>query len=263
MNILVVNNNEAEIKAAMTALNKKEPTWECAAAINVREAVIMAKGTMPDIVIIDIDLPDASGFQLAGALTKVSPKINVIFVTDNPAYALKAHAFFPSAFFLKPVSEEQFYLALDHLRFPPTKSAKSRLKMRCFGNFDAFVDNQPITFKRSKTKELLAFLVDRNGARVTSEELVNALWEDGISSVSRRAQVRNLISDLRVTLDGLGVGDVVVRGRDALAILPEMVECDYYRYLEDDPAAVNAFHGEYMAQYWWSENTLAALEGYA
>ncbi len=45
-----------------------------------------------------------------------------------------------------------------------------------------------------------------------------------------------------------------------IRIVPELIECDYYRWIEGDPVAINAFAGEYMSQYSWAEATLAGIE---
>ena len=44
-----------------------------------------------------------------------------------------------------------------------------------------------------------------------------------------------------------------------IAIDPERVDCDYYRFLAGDMTAVNAFRGEYMSNYSWAEPTVGAL----
>ena len=43
---------------------------------------------------------------------------------------------------------------------------------------EIFVGGRPLSFKRSKSKELLAYLVDRNGATCTNGEMLAVLWED-------------------------------------------------------------------------------------
>ena len=42
-------------------------------------------------------------------------------------------------------------------------------------------------------------------------------------------------------------------------VLPERLDCDYYRFLQGDPAAVNAFQNDYMAAYSWAEIRNAEL----
>ncbi|WP_321971893.1 response regulator [Paratractidigestivibacter sp.] len=261
MNILVVDDKRLAVNALIRILGEIDPSWPVEGVTSGEEALVIAKGNRPDVVFLDIEMPGISGLELARRLREMSQDINIVFVTAHSEYALEAHGLYPSGYLLKPATEDDVRRALENLRHPVASGTSARLQAHCFGTFDIMVDGKPVPFKRSKTKELVAFLIDRQGARVNSDELVNALWEDGVSSVSRRAQVRNLISDMRSTFDALGVGDVIVRGRDALAILPDAVDCDYYRFLKGDLEAVNNYNGEYMNQYWWSEMTLANLNG--
>ncbi len=46
---------------------------------------------------------------------------------------------------------------------------------------------------------------------------------------------------------------MLLRGFNSLAVVPEKLDCDYYRFLEGDPEAVNRYHGDYMPQYSWAE----------
>lgn len=43
-----------------------------------------------------------------------------------------------------------------------------------------YIDGRPVTFRREKTKEYLAYLVDR-GTLCTGEEIAAALWEDSVA----------------------------------------------------------------------------------
>ena len=39
----------------------------------------------------------------------------------------------------------------------------------------------------------------------------------------------------------------------SLAVNPDLLDCDYYRFCELDPGAVNAYDREYMNQYYWAD----------
>lgn len=52
---------------------------------------------------------------------------------------------------------------------------------------------------------------------------------------------------------------VFIKGWDSYAIDTFFIECDYYDWEKNEPYAVRAFHGEYMSQYSWAEDTLGAL----
>ena len=68
-----------------------------------------------------------------------------------------------------------------------------------------------------------------------------------------------LIADLKATLADIGMEDALVRRSGQLAILRDRVDCDYFRMLDGDMDALNAYKGEYMTQYSWPELTVAKL----
>ena len=59
-----------------------------------------------------------------------------------------------------------------------------------------------------------------------------------------------------------GIEDVLICKRNQFAVNTRLVECDYYKFLENDIEAVNQYHGEYMNQYSWAERTIGCLERY-
>ena len=261
MKVLVIDNDPKQAKDLLKTLLLMDNTWECAGTTVLKSALAAVNyAEKPfDVAFLNVS-PDFNGIGLARALHELAPRMNIIFYTEHKEYAYEAFGVRASAYLLRPATEEAIRDAMDNLRFPAEESNTRRLAIRCFGSFDVFYAGRPVKFKRSKTKELLAYLIDRRGARASMSEVLGVLWEDGVESTSRRAQVRNLISDLRGTLDALGAEDAIVRSRDAIAIVPEAFDCDYYRYLDGDPISANRFQGEYMSQYWWSESTLANLQ---
>ena len=55
------------------------------------------------------------------------------------------------------------------------------------------------------------------------------------------------------SLKAAGVEEAVVRSYNALAVNPDVLDCDYYRFKELDAGAVNAYECEFMSQYSWAE----------
>ena len=53
--------------------------------------------------------------------------------------------------------------------------------------------------------------------------------------------------------------DLLIRRSGNLAIRRDMVDCDYFRMLDGDAAAINSFDGQYMQQYPWAELTSGRL----
>ena len=85
------------------------------------------------------------------------------------------------------------------------------------------------------------------------------MWENETDMKAMKSRIRKLISDLRATLMEIGMEDVLIRERRQIAVRRSMIDCDYYRMLDGDMAAVNAYRGEYMPEYSWAELTIGRL----
>ncbi len=272
MNTLVVDNKQLAINALVKILISVDPAGNHVGMSTAVRALEFVKEHEIDVVFLDIEMPGMNGLELAKRIKDICGTINIIFVTGYAEYALSAHRLYVSGFLLKPVTEEDVRTALDNLRYPiqerddteswdVTREQQNKLlTVQCFGNFEVFWDGIPLHFQRSKSKELLAYLIDRRGASCTIGELIGILWEDKSETRSLRSQCRNLIYDLRKTFQKNGIKDILIRSRNSVAIDCHMLDCDYYRFLEHDAAAVNKYRGEYMAQYSWAEMTIANLE---
>ena len=90
-------------------------------------------------------------------------------------------------------------------------------------------------------------------------ELMAVIWEDGQDTSSRQSNLRNMIADMKNVLSDAGVGNIILKNRNSIAIDCASVDCDYYDFLRHIPYAVNSYRGEYMSQYSWAEITTASL----
>ena len=151
----------------------------------------------------------------------------------------------------EPVTAARVRQELDY-HAPAASGQPEKLEVHCFGRFEVLWRGAPLMFGRRQTKELLAYLIDRKGTVCAAEEIAATLWEDETNIDVMKTRLRQLISDLRGTLEKIGLEDMVIRRRGLLGLRLERVDCDYYRMLDGDPGAVNAFRGEYMAQYGWA-----------
>ena len=114
----------------------------------------------------------------------------------------------------------------------------------------------PIAFKYSKTKELLAYLIDRKGALCTIGELQAVIFED---DGGHESYMKSLRRDLLETLEAVGCGNAIAQQRGKLGIVPDNLDCDYYDWCDGKRMGI-VWQGEYMVQYSWSEYTAGVLE---
>ena len=55
------------------------------------------------------------------------------------------------------------------------------------------------------------------------------------------------------TLKQHDLASVVQKRYNSICLDVSVLDCDYYRFLELDPAAINAYTGEFLSQYSWAE----------
>ena len=84
-------------------------------------------------------------------------------------------------------------------------------------------------------------------------ELCAVLWEEEPDTKNLKAYLRKLVSDLIKTLNVAGANGIVLKRHNQIAVAPDKIVCDSYGFMKGDPAYVNAYAGEYMAQYSWAE----------
>ena len=123
----------------------------------------------------------------------------------------------------------------------------------CFGHFDLYWNGEPLIFSRRKSKELLAYLIYRNGAACSPGEIGLALWEKSGDAKAEKNRIRVLINDIKSTLKDIGMEDIIIREHRQLAIKKDMIECDYYKMLEGDMNVVNSYNGKFMEDYSWAD----------
>lgn len=226
---------------------------------NYEEALECAKQNEISVAFLDIDMPEMTGLELARHLKDIQPELNVVFVTAYSEYMGEAWEMYASGYLLKPVQKKAIEKALAHLRYPVNHD-ENKLTIQCFGFFECFYKGEKLKFNRIKSKELLAYLVDKRGAEVRTNDLRIALFEEEVDSAKKKSYIRTLASDIRKTLKASHLPDVLMHERDCYYINLSKVDCDYYRYLNGEVSAVNSYHGEYMKQYSWAEMTVGMLE---
>ncbi|MBP5310791.1 MAG: response regulator [Lachnospiraceae bacterium] len=216
------------------------------------DALNYVKNNPVDIALLDIDMPDMNGIALAAKVKNIQPNCAVIFLTAYAEYALEAFAIHASGYLMKPVSLERLNDEIKYCISGAKPLPSSHITVRTFGNFDILVDGEVVSFGRSKSKELLAYLIDRNGASIKRAEAFSVLWEDGVYDYSMQKQLDVIIRSLRATLKNYGIGEIFELKKSTLRILPELIDCDLYRFLKGDTNAVSTYRGEYMNQYSWA-----------
>lgn len=261
MRILIVDDEEYQRLDLRDALEKIVPGSEFTLADEYGSAMKAVEGTTFDVAFLDIQMPGKNGLTLAGDIKRKQPGCNIVMVTAYEQYALDAFRLFASGYILKPFSEDELKQVLDNLRKPVDRPAR-RLEVRCFGNFDVFLDGKPVSFKRKKEKELLAYLICLKGASATRGEICGNILDGSGNIQTDFAYFRMIVSSLKKDLNKLGFDDVFIHGSNSYSVNTDLLDCDYYEYLKGEASPSNSYAGSFMNQYAWAEEYIWALENY-
>lgn len=259
MRFLAVDDEPLMLNGLVSAIQLVRPEAEILSFTKPEEALDAAKEQPMDVAFLDIRMGGMTGLQLAARLKKIKPDIHVIFATGYSEYAVDAFAIRATGYLLKPVAEEDVERELTFLygEYGEPK-IQSRIKVQTFGGFELFVDGQPVKFGRIKAKELLAYLIDHRGAAVTAGDICAALFEDADDKTAK-GNLRVLLHELKKALKNADAAELLIKGHNSYAIMPEGIDCDFYRFLQGDPIAVNAYQNDYLPAYSWAEVRNAEL----
>ncbi|GAP43514.1 two component transcriptional regulator, LytTR family [Lentimicrobium saccharophilum] len=128
-----------------------------AEAEDVRSGISVIRAQKPDLVILDIKMPDGSGFDLLRQIMPVD--FRVIFVTAFEEYAIKAFKFNAVDYITKPVDPIELQVAIDRVsKIIETGNINNQLQkmMDGFGK-PAPQDNKKIILKTADTIHVLEF----------------------------------------------------------------------------------------------------------
>ena len=212
-----------------------------------------------DLAILDINMPQIDGITLAARIKQISPQTAILFLTAYKEYAFDAYAVHPTGYLLKPVSQEKLASEVRYACGGTRQSTKAHVQIKTFGTFDVYVDERPVIFKLAKAKEILAYLVDKQGSGVTRSELFAAVWEDILYDRRMQKQLDVYIRSLRETLHEYGIPEIMEMEKGVLRVKPETFICDAYLFYSGDSDTINAYRGEYMSSYSWASMTEAIL----
>ena len=213
-----------------------------------------------EVAFIDVEMPGMDGITLAKKITERYPLCNIIFLTGYSEYMPSAFEIHASGYILKPFSQKKLEEALLHRRYRVPDVSDRPIRVQCFGCFDVFVDGESVKFSRQRSKELLAYLIDRRGAMCTMDMLIGNLYPDQPAGDALKAKIRVYISDLISTFSKLDIENLIVKNSGTFGVNTKLLNFDYYRYLDNDPFAISHYTGEYMTQYTFAEDTRAFLE---
>ena len=254
--IAIAVDDEALMLGALTAaIEASNDITSVTKFSDCEEALEYVRSNPIDVAFLDINMRGMGGLALAEKIVASRPNCKIVFCTGYEEYAIPAFKLHASGYLMKPISAEDVQGEIDNIK--GVRQREKLLTVSCFGNFEVYVKEEKLVFKRLKTKELLAFLIDRKGAGMTAKQICTAMFPDDTDDTKNSAYLRQLFMDLKNTLKSVGAEAVLCHETPCYRVDTGLIKCDYISYLETGKPE---FHGEYMTQYSWAEETCAMLQ---
>ena len=190
--ILIIEDDAALALGLCRALKSEDRTLQSCGKI--REARRLLREAQPDLVILDVNLPDGCGFDFLGEI-KGKGTVPVILLTANDmetdiVAGLEAGA---DDYITKPFSLAVLRARVN-TQLRRKKETESRTEARwesgryrfLFDRMEYLVEGTPVELSKNEQK-LLRILVENEGRIVKRETLIDRIWTDGAEYVDENA----------------------------------------------------------------------------
>jgi DNA-binding LytR/AlgR family response regulator len=103
---IAVDDNLLDILAIETFANKHSNLLKIGSFSNASEALLAIKSSKPDLVFLDVEMPDFTGIELLASIRKEVPM--AVFITSHPEFAIDGFELSALDYILKPLTQERF-----------------------------------------------------------------------------------------------------------------------------------------------------------
>jgi two-component system LytT family response regulator/two-component system response regulator LytT len=153
----------------------------------------------PDLVMLDVQMPGLSGFEVARRLAEAGADAQLVFITAFDRHAIQAFDVNAVDYVLKPVEAARLTIAVDRVR---RRLASERGAAKPAGDLDRLLQ---LLSQRTEHREQLAVKISDRFLLIQADEVVHASVEDDVitvvtNSLSGTSNYRTL-DELQARLD--------------------------------------------------------------
>lgn len=203
--ILIVEDDRGLNRGIALAL--KEETVEFLSALTLAQAQEIWKNNAVDMVLLDVNLPDGSGYELLKEIRRAS-QIPVLMLTANDLEIDEVTGFRLGAddYITKPFSLMVLWARVERMRFRIRQTESYGYEDERFQFFydemRYLADGQEIVLSKTEQK-LLKLFTEHIGQTLTREQLIDTLWTGDRKYVDENA-LSVTVNRLRRKLEGKG-----------------------------------------------------------
>lgn len=204
------------------------------------DAIHQLKQMSPDVLFLDIEMPEMNGLELAELVRNENSDVHIVFVTAYDQYAIAAFEHAAMDYLLKPIDPNRLTKTVARIKKESERSISTiskesnkgdgegapKLLIQLFGSFAANVDGgQQMKWRTSKEKELFAFLANQEDKRIHRDRIIECLWPEE-SYEKAKIYLHTCISLLRKNLKLIGLTGIVQYENGSYYLQPERITVD-------------------------------------
>jgi two-component system LytT family response regulator len=185
--VLLIDDERLAIVQLERMLNQLIELTAMESYQNPLEAVARAKIMQPDVVFLDIHMPEISGIQAAELIQEACPDVYIVFVTAYDEYAVKAFELNTVDYLLKPLQTSRIQRTIERIqtRREIQLTVKATVAhdeiIHCFKTIRFQTQGQPPElpkWRTAKAQELFAYLLHYRGQIVHKSTLLEFFFPE-------------------------------------------------------------------------------------
>ncbi|WP_409345832.1 response regulator [Paenibacillus sp. MBLB4367] len=280
---IIIDDEEPAIELMHTLLSVYEEIAVVGMYTSPDEALRHVHESKPDVLFLDIEMPERNGLEAAELFGAAYPGIDIVFATAYNQYATDAFELSAIDYMMKPVTQMRLNKTVSRLLARRKTAGESLVPVGwkkegdagkaeegfiCFGSFAWKSGNEAegtVKWRTSKERELFAYLVHNRNIYVQKDKIIEDLWGD-VTLEQAKTFLHTCVYTIRKKLDGSGHASALEYKNNSYRLNTSGIACDaeqYERFAGSEPdvtaaniaeaeRAASLYKGEYMEGYVWA-----------
>ena len=270
MKVLIVEDELDTLNEIEDFLRCYDKTIEIVPCSNPLLAIKASQSQTFDAALLDIQMPEMTGLELADRLSAVTPEMNFIFITAFNNYATEAFELNAADYILKPIRQERFNRALDKIKKDLVEkenaiiNLSSEIYIQAFSKMLVTAGDNILKWRRQKSSEIFAYLLHQQGTPVHKEKLCEMIWPE-YDPLKALAYLQTIMYQLRKNIAEIGDNITIEYADHCYRLNMTGVRYDVDLFLEaydqaysDTPPSLETllkaeqiYHGAYFEEEGW------------